>query len=59
MNFVLKLGKKKMRKYNQYGSKTRQVKDKEDKAIDYKNLIYNERGLYSTDRDLIAYKYVN
>ena len=25
-----------MRKYNQYGSKTRQVKDKEDKAIDYK-----------------------
>ena len=46
MNFVLKLGKKKMRKYNQYGSKTRQVKDKEDKAIDYKNLIYNERGLY-------------
>lgn len=59
MNFVLKLGKKKMRKYNQYGSKTRQVKDKEDKAIDYKNLIYNERGLYSTDRDLIAYKYAN
>jgi len=48
-----------MRKYNQYGSKIRQANDKEDKAIDYKNLIYNEKGLYSTDRDLIAYKYIN
>lgn len=59
MNFVFKAGKKRMRKYNQYGSKIRQVNDKEDKAIDYKNLIYNERSLYSTDRDLIAYKYAN
>lgn len=48
-----------MRKYNQYGNKKRQNSDREDKSIDYKNLIYNENSLYSTDRDLIVYKYVN
>jgi len=48
-----------MRKYNQYGNKKRQNNDREDKSIDYKNLIYNEDSLYSTDRDLIVYKYVN
>lgn len=48
-----------MRKYNQYGNKKRQKNDREDKSIDYKNLIYAENSLYSTDKDLIVYKYVN
>lgn len=48
-----------MRLYNQYGNKKRQSNDREDKAIDYKNLLFNEDSLYSTDKDLIAYYYVD
>jgi hypothetical protein len=64
MSFVLKVGKTNNMKIqnpevivNQYGTKARQIQSREDRSYDYKNMLYDEKSLYSIDVDLICIKY--
>jgi hypothetical protein len=44
---------------NEYGNKVRQRTDNEDRTLPYRNMLYNESGLYAIDQDLICVTFEN
>ena len=61
MNFVLKVGKMKTleKKVNNFGGKTRQRDDREDRLIDYRLWKYKLNKLYTTDVDQIEWRIID